>query len=555
MKLRWPVRLVSLGLILVFWGQAPAAGASRPGVNLILAVDAGLLTRPERARAVGSALNRLLVTLPLRVRAGLLVYGPRGSVVVIAPTRPRDHEFYRRRLAGLASPRRRDQAGVIQAAEAAFGRVAGKRAVILVTAGRYVPRLPDPDWRPGREGPAIHVVTRKTGRRLPPALARLALISGGSVFRVTADRVFFKTLLAALDVVVRGGRLFLVTRDGPRPDAPRLGRRVTVDLKLRARHADSTRVLTGTPIQLPPGLYQVSYPGFEPRVAKVTRDRFSVILLGSLGRLKVRCLDRSGKPDHTAQVIVVSAPGQKTRHPCGRPIILAAGYHRIETTLYPGQGRQVWIRPRQITTIDFGFATRLLIWLDDHQGRPLAVRYLLKKNGRTVGSGLTGRPLAVESGQARVKVLTRPRPLTVGVTIAARRLTEAHLGRLARLTVQGPVRKQTFFVFLDAAGQERLASARANQGIEVLPGQYLVCPSAAPSQRSRCRPVELRPGQTLTVSLPQAAPSSGPAFDLPLGGSFFPKAKAPRRPGLKPFRRRAIKLRPLRQPALRPPAR
>jgi hypothetical protein len=517
MNRRWLILLAALGLALGSWagGRSRASGPQPPGVNLLWAVDASLLSRPARVRALSAALRRLFMTLPLRVRAGLLLYGPEGSVSIIPPGRPRDHRYYRRRLARLAPPRRWDRARVFEAARAAFGGVAGKQAMIVVTAGRRVPDLPGPDWRPGREGPAIHVVYAATGGP-PPALDRLARISGGTLFRVSPQRDLYRTMLAALDVAVRGGRLFLVAPGGPRPEAPRLGRRVPVTLKLRTRHAPPVEVLTGTPIQLPPGLYEVRFPGYEPRVAKVSRDRTTVFLLGALGRLVVRCLDRAGKPDARAEVIVVSGSEQKSRHRCFRPIILPAGYHRIETTLHPGQTRQIWIRVHQTTTIRFGFFTRLLVGLDDHLGQPIAVRYLIQKNNRTVGSGMTGRPLAVQPGQVTVRVLTRPRPLTVGVRVGAGRLTETHLGRLARLTVQGPPGKQSFFVFLDAADQQQLSSARAGRSWEVLPGRYLVCPTAAPSQRKLCRAVELSPGGSETVTLP--AP-----LTFPWAGRFSPR--------------------------------
>ncbi len=550
----WLVWLMATGLVLGSWagGRVRASGAKPPGVNLLWAVDASLLTRPARARAVSAALRRLFLTVPLRVRAGLLIYGPAGTRVVLAAHRPRSHDFYEQRLARLSPPRRWDTAGVLEASRAAFGNAAGKRAVIVVTAGRRLPRPPGPGWRPGREGPAIHVVYTAANGRTPPVLDRLARISGGTLFRVSPRRDLYRTMLAALDVAVRGGRLFLVAPGGPRPDATHIGRRVPVGLKLRARHASPTEVLTGTPIQLPPGLYQVRYPGRKTRVAKVVRGRTSVFLLGALGRLAVRCLDRAGRPDARAEVIVDSGSEHQSRRRCFRPIILPVGYHRVETSLHPGQTRQVWIRIHQTTTIRFGFTTRLLVRLDDSLGQPIAVRYLIRKDNRTVGSGMTGRPRAVQPGQVTIRVLTRPRPLTVGVRVASGRLTETHLGRLARLTVQGPPGRQTFFVFLDPTDQQRLSAAQAGRSWEVLPGRYLICPTAAPSQRRLCRPVELTPGGSQTVTLPETSAPAARPFNLPLGGSFFPAAKP--RPRLNPLRPAPLKLRPLRRPAVRTPA-
>ena len=511
-KVRFAALITLVASALVLFPQTAPTKTDGPQVGLILAVDRELVKSPLSLANVQRALSRVLITMPIRVKTGVMTFTNRQSTVVIEPGKPKSHRFYKKSLRQLAGGVDAIKTHPLLAAKKVLGAAEQKTAVIFVS-NRAGPECisPKTDHKP-YSGPAVHVVFVGAEPAARGRWACLAKAHGGQVIIVKRETALYRGLLRAVDIVVRGGRLLLMA---PLPkDKSAKGPGLNITLKDKLRGGRKVPALTGRRIQLLAGVYQIIVPNQKPRIVKVGARKLITVLLGNQGWLRVRCLDKQGRAQKGD--VTIFALDKKTvlaKGRCFEQIALPAGKYPVKTSTRPDHMVPGLVAARQSSVVTVDFKTRVLVRLAGYDGRPLKVGLILIPPKGQKRGGMTGRSLVTTAGKIKLRVMTRPTPIQKTLDLAAFKTTEINLGRLAGLqtTIKSKTRK--FFVILDQTGNKQIFSGRAGQGYDLTPGKYLVCPAAAKRFRKLCKPIELIAGQRVTVDLtpipePPARPPS-----------------------------------------------
>ena len=508
---RWPpaLLLVALAALLGGW-PAPARGAealANAPWHLAVVVDCSAdMTEPwlggTRLDILEPALQSELLSLPLRVRAGLWVVGggPGQAREFLSP-RPaldfRETNLVLPRLGGGA-----DLAAGIKLATAWLKDHRPGTLLLLGGTGRLEGGWPLGD----AEDIFGQVLALAPAEAAQKSLQEFALQAGGAYFRVAKADQASPLLHRAVLMGLSPASLLVLAHDAenrPLSLVYGLGRRDQLDLERRGQ--------SGRPCQLLPGVYQVSWPAGSalgpakpPPMVSVAVSGQTRLWAGGTGRLAVKALDPQGRELPWVASVAnldtgkVEMPEKRTPYQA----VLPAGVYRVKVLRPPltwtvelGAGKQV-----ELVT---GPQGSLNLKLNGPSG-PWRVPFNLedKLGLKPAGTGYTGSAMPLLPGRYHLQAQVVP--------VWGR---EFSLAPGQKLILEMPL-LGGILVRRDKAGlsqpyqvldlKERpLGAGISDRPLPVQPGRYLL----RFSNQAAVLPVEVIAGQMTALDPPRAAGS------------------------------------------------
>jgi hypothetical protein len=456
-------------------------------------------TRLERVEA---ALQIELLSLPLRVRAGVwVVGGGPGQVRELFSPRP-SLDF---RETNLVLPRLGGQADLAAGLKPALAWLKDNRpgCLVLVSGGgarlaaAVAPEAPDL---------FCHTLALAPDDAAQKSLQGQALQGGGAYFRVDKADQTAVLLHRAVLMALSPATLLVLAHDQDNHALPLvygLGRRDQLDLD---RHGISAR-----PCQMLPGVYQISWPADKaigpakpPTMVSVAVSGQTRLWAGGTGRLGIKALDPQGQELPWVATVTnldtgkVEVPDKRTPYEA----VLPAGVYRVKV-----------IRPPLAWTVELGAGKQLEL-ITGPQGSlnlklsgpsgPWRVPYSLEDQLglRPAGTGYTGSAMQLLPGRYRAQAQVVP-PWSQEFSLAPGQNLTLDLPQVGGLLVRrDKAGLSQAYQVLDLA-QRPLATGISDRPLPVQPGRYLL---QLPNQ-AEFLPVEVSAGQLTALDPPPGTSS------------------------------------------------
>lgn len=473
----WVAPAVVLMLALGPAGRAEAASVTTPW-NLAVVVDlTGPVDAPwlgaTRRRALQSALEMELRTLPLRVTAGVWAAGGNQAAQVIKPRRAVGLKGLDLKLPGLAGP-----GGLAQALDAAAdwtGRYGGG-SILLLTGPWPAGAAPALPARFKESGGYLHVFAlgvKKDHQRQD----RLAVKGGGLLFIADRPADTARLLRRAVSAALSPSFLILLAYDQDnRPLQP------AFDLKRRDQAWGLVSGRAHRRMQLPSGVYRLLWPAGPPRsvgkppaAVTVEDEGLTKVWLGGNGRLAIKGEAAEGGPLDWAIKVSRVDDGRLVKPYGPLPLDLKAPSGRyLITSRKPAHQWSVELAAGGEVKVMVGPPARLDYQLRGPAG-PLRVPYAVTdlNADRRVATGYTNAPLRILPGRYRLDLKVFP-PVRREISVLPGRKL-AILGQPLGVIkiVRGPSTRLMRYWITDGTG--RLAAKGVGERMFPLgPGYYRV---------------------------------------------------------------------------------
>ncbi|MBI5524618.1 MAG: VWA domain-containing protein [Desulfarculus sp.] len=500
-------RLAALLLLLAWVAGAwpgPAQAGEAPPWRLALVVDCSQgMTQPwlgsTRLETLEPALQSELLSLPLRVRAGVwLVGGGPGQAREFLAPRPAA-EF---KDLNLVMPRLEGAADLAAGIKLAMAWLRGQGPGALVVISGAGSRLPTAALATaaGGPGPFCHVLALGPEDASQKDLQELALQGGGSYFRATKADQAAPLLRGAVLTALSPASLLVLAHD--RENRPLS---ITYGLARRDLLALEPRGVSGRPCQLLPGVYQMAWPSgpgpaTPPAKVSVAVGGQTRLWAGGTGGLKVKALDPQGQELPWVASVAnletgkVEVPEKRTPYEATLP----AGVYRVKVqrppltwTLELGAGKQV-----ELVT---GPQGSLTLTLNGPSGPWRVPFHLEDRLGlRPAGTGYTNSPMPLLPGQYRLRAEVVP-PWQHEFTLAPGQELSLAMPLLGGILLRRDKTGQGQpFQVLDSQGQP-LSAGVSDRPLPAQPGNYRL---HLPQQGATLE-VEVQAGQITALDPPK----------------------------------------------------